>query len=305
MPFTAEQLAERRNFLGASECSAALGLSPFFSPVELFLAKIGNGQPIEETLPMLVGQALEPVVLTLAERDLGEPIILRQQVFVDESTPWRRCTIDGWLDSQSAIIEAKTSGDNRGWGDGDDDIPAHYFYNAQHSLACIPEAKRVIFPVLIGGRTFRVYRVERDAEAIELVKTGENLFMDRVREGVPPEPVSVEDVERLYPRSSGQVVVATPEVESAAMAIAIAKAQIKALEQKIEAQKLTVTAFMRDAQELARISLTGAQGAILATWNSQERRTIDAQYLRAHYPQIALAATKVSTHRVYLNKVKL
>jgi putative phage-type endonuclease len=303
MPFTKAQLEERRGYLGASESSAALGTSPFFSPVELYLSKIGEGEPIEETIPMMVGTALEPVTLALFERETHLAVTSRQAVFQDPKTPWRRCTVDG-LSPDGWIVEAKTSGDYRGWGDGEDDIPLHYLHNAAHSLSCIPTAPGVYFPVLIGGRTFRTYSVARDQELIDLVREGEDAFMQRVKRREPPEPQDRQDVLRLHPKDNGRSIEAPADVVALVNEHAKAKARAKAIQDEIEFLAKGITAFMGDAATLRRVSLIGAQGSVLATWNSQERRTIDADRLRAEFPDIAQAVTKVSSSRVFLNKVK-
>jgi putative phage-type endonuclease len=303
MPFTDEQLAERRKFIGASEASAALGLNPFFSQVDLYLDKIGEGIPFETTIPMMVGTALEPVTLELFERQSGLRVEARQKVYRDPKCAWRRCTVDGMTDD-GAIVEAKTSGDFRGWGDGGDEVPQHYLLNAMHSLSCVPEALGVHFPVLVGGRTYRCYYVPRDEELIGMVADGEAQFMEHVRQRIAPAPKSLDDMKALYPKSSGTPITATEEVEKAAQRIAFGKRGIKKLQEMIDEDMLIITSFMKEHSELRRLSLTGAQGAVLATWNSQERRTIDADALRANYPDIAKAVTRVSTNRIYLNKIK-
>lgn len=304
MPFTKEQLEHRRKFIGASESASALGMSPWFSQVELYLSKIGEGEPIEETLPMMVGTALEPVTLTLFERETHLKAEERQQVFVDPTTDWRRCTVDGYVHSERAIVEAKTSGDFRGWGEGGDEIPAYYLYNAQHSLACIPEAKKVMFPVLIGGRTFRIYEVQRDEELIDLVREGETEFMERVRQRIPPPPKDRADVLLLHPKDNGRSIEATADIVALVTDHAKAKAREKALKEEIEFFAKGITAFMGDAGTLKRVSLIGAQGAVIATWNSQTRRTIDSDLVRSRYPDVAKECTKESTTRVLLNKLK-
>jgi putative phage-type endonuclease len=303
MPFTTEELRERQKFIGASEASAALGMSPFFSAVDLYLSKIGEGEPIDETIPMMVGTALEPVAIALFERETQLKVGMRQERFYSGSVPWRRATVDG-IAEDGWIVEAKTSGDYRGWGDGEDEVPQHYLFNAAHSMVCAPDAPGVYFPVLIGGRTYRTYRVPRDEELIGLVCEGEAQFWKHVQQRIPPEPKSMYDLKRLYPKSLGTEVIATPEVEAAAKRIAHAKAHIKVQQEVLDADMLTVCKHMGSAGTVRRISLTGTAGAVLATWSSQERRTIDADWLRSNYPVIAKEATKVSTSRVYLNKIK-
>ena len=304
MTFTPEQLKERRGFVGASECASALGMNPFFSQVQLYLDKIGEGTPIEETLPMLVGQALEPVSLQLFTREtqLAVDEGSRQRQYTDPTCRWRRCTVDG-IAKDGWVIEAKSSGDFRGWGDGGDEVPMHYMYNAMHSLACVSEAPGVYFPVIIGGRTFRNYVVRRDPDLVELVRKAEEAFMELVRTRRPPEPKDREDVLRLYPKSNEMFVQGDEIIESKVRDHAKAKGEAKALDTRIELLARDITNFMGAAGTLKRMVLKGP-GEPLATWNSQERRSIDADALRANYPDIAKAVTKVTSTRVFLNKVK-
>jgi putative phage-type endonuclease len=301
---TPEQLVERRGFLGASECASSIGLSPFFSQVELYLDKIGDGEAIETTIPMMVGTALEPVCISLFERERHLEVECRQQIFVDETTPWRRCTVDGYLLGEDAIIEAKTSGDFRGWGDGEDDVPQHYLYNAQHSMACIKEAKCVHFPVLIGGRTFRTFTVQRDQELIDLIKKAEHEFMELVRKRRPPKPTTVEDVVKLYPRDNGLMVTADALIEQKVKDLVTVKANIKQADETRLALLAQITAFMGAASTLKRMTLTGVAGEIIATWNSQDTRRVDNDLLRTKHPEIAREVTRVDTSRVFRTKGK-
>ena len=82
-----------------------------------------------------------------------------------------------------------------------------------------------------------------------------------------------------------------------------AKAEAKAIETHIDLLARDITAFMGAAGVMKRMVL-GGPGDVLATWNSQERRTIDADALRANYPDVAKSVTKVTSTRVFLNKVK-
>ena len=304
--FTEQELIERRKYLGASEAAAALGMSPFWTPVDLYLSKIGEGQPIETTIPLMVGTALEPVTLSLFERKTGLRVGNRQKVFVDEETPWRRCTIDGYVHAEKAIVEAKTSGDFRGWGDDETDIPVHYLYQIAHSFSCIPEAVCAYVPVLVGGRTFDVYKTYRDPELIALVREGEQAFMDKVKARTPPAPVNRDDVNALFPNGiKGAQVFASPEIEAMVMRHALAKAKAKEAQQEADAMALAITYYMKDAGELKRMTLTSTKNEVLATWNSTVSNRVDLDMLRTLYPAIAAECTKPSSSRRFLNKLKV
>lgn len=265
--FTDAELEVRRGFLGGSEASASLGMSSFFTPLELYLSKQGLGKAIETTIPMMVGTALEPVCIELLEREREQPVEIRQQVFVDESTPWRRCTIDGYIFAEEAIVEAKTSGDFRGWGEQDDEVPLPYIYNAMHSLMCLPKAKKVIFPVLIGGRTYREYTVKRDEGLIDLVRQGEGHFRTSFWEpGIPPPATTPLDVKLLYPKDIGTTKITDTIGAHKVSDLKALKASEKVLKEKIEKAQMDVCELFGDAA-----TLVDPKGMTLATWKTQSR----------------------------------
>src|SRR5215469_14323159 len=53
---------ERRTGIGGSDAAAALGLSPWQTPYDLWEQKTGRAPPIEQTEPMLWGHLLEDIV---------------------------------------------------------------------------------------------------------------------------------------------------------------------------------------------------------------------------------------------------
>lgn len=266
--FTAEELIERRGFLGASEGGAAVGESPWYSRLELFQSKKGLAPPIETTLPMMIGIALEPICLEMLERERGVTVEARQLVCVDTDRPWRRCTLDGYVRNESAIVEAKTSGDYNGWGEqGTDEIPLHYLYNVTHSFICLPGAMKAIFPVIIG-RSFRIYEVQRNEELCKLVDQVESQFWnDHVLKDVAPAPRDRDDLRILYPRSLGVTRIATPAVEQALIKLSTAKEAIKALEETEKALAFEITNHMGNAD-----TLLSPANVPLATWKTQDRK---------------------------------
>lgn len=266
MTFTAAQLVERQKYLGASECSAALGMSQWFTPLELYQSKKGLGKPIETTIPMMVGTALEPVVLEIFERETGQKVTQRQALMTDPTKPWRRATVDG-IAEDGGLVEAKTSGDFRGWGKGEDEVPLPYLYNIMHSFACVPAANHAYFPVLVGGRTYQLYRVERDDKLIDLVRVGEDDFwINHVQHSVPPAPINPADLKIMYPRDMGITKTASAQEALLISDLKGIKDEAKTLDKRQEAAEMLVKQLIGDAA-----TLIGVDGAVLATWKTQAR----------------------------------
>lgn len=268
MSFTPAELQERRKYLGASESAAAIGESPWYSQLELYQSKKGVAPPIETTLPMMIGTALEPICLEMFERERGVTVEGRQQQCVDEKHPWRRCTLDGWVAAERAIVEAKTSGDYKGWGEqGTDEIPLHYLYNVAHSFLAVPAALKAIFPVIIG-RSFRIYEVQRNDELCQLVDLAERAFWnDYVLKDLAPPPRNREDLKILYPRSLGITKLTTPEINVALQSLVETKEKIKGLKEVEETRSFEITSHIGNAD-----TLVSESGVPLATFKSQDRK---------------------------------
>lgn len=265
MSFTEAQLIERRKYLGASECSAALGMSSWMSPLELYKSKKGELPPIETTLPMLVGTALEPICIEMFERESGLKVTDRQAVVVDPKKPWRRSSLDGRA-SDGSLIEAKTSGDYRGWGEAGDEIPLPYLYNIHHSFLTVPDAKKAYFPVLLGGRTFRIFEVIRNNDLCDLVDQGESPFWEKVMHNIMPDPTTSTDVRLKYPKDHGITRTASVDQAKAVSELKGMKSAAKVLNEKLEAAQMVVENIIGDAATLLAVD-----GSVLATWKSQSR----------------------------------
>lgn len=297
MPFSQAELIERRSYLGASESAAALGMSDWFTPLQLYKSKIGEGEAIEETLPMMVGIALEPVVIRQFEKEEGFIVTRRQESVVDPLHPWRRTTLDGWS-SDNGIVEAKSSGMWGWWGKEDDAVPPSVHYQVQHQMACTG-ATHAWVPVIVGQREYRIYRIERSESMIELMTEGEHEFMQRVINRDPPPAVNRADLMLRYPADVGIKVVADTVTERVAYDRNVLKQKIKELEKEAETQAFVITNFMKDASVL-----TDSHGKPLYTYNSSVRHGIDVKTLRTERPDIAAMYERETPVRTLLCKIK-
>ena len=78
MMFTLEQLKERQQSLGGSEVAAALGLSPWKTPYELYIEKTTDDPLLIQTpmnAPMEWGHRLENVVALKYQEETGYAVV--------------------------------------------------------------------------------------------------------------------------------------------------------------------------------------------------------------------------------------
>ncbi|MFG3170628.1 YqaJ viral recombinase family protein [Streptomyces sp. NPDC048200] len=166
--------AARANGIGGSEIAAVLGLSPYESRFSLWHRKKGLIAPVEETDVMYWGKKHEPTICQeFADRHPG--LELRPSpTYASAGHPAEIANPDRLvLDSEwrtVAIVEAKTSRDDEGWGEeGTDQIPVHYRAQCLWYLMVLGVPVCHV-AVLIGLSDYREYVVEYDPAEAALMR---------------------------------------------------------------------------------------------------------------------------------------
>jgi putative phage-type endonuclease len=282
---------DRTKGIGGSDAAAACGLDPYRTPMQLYAEKRGETPGRTTSIPMMVGTLLDPLVVDLAERELGEPITRRQEVVYDPERPFLWATLDGA--TRNAVVQAKTTSMATDWGDpGTDEIPVQYLIQVQHEMR-VTGLGLAIVPVLFLGRELQIYKVEADHELQKMVLERELELWDRIQRGDPPDPQRAIDAVLRWPKDSGAKVTATPEVERLVRDLREARAAIKELEEEKISLEDQLKVYIADASTL--VSRDGHQ---LATWKAQGVSRVDVKRLQAEAPEIAQRFTFTSSTRV-------
>jgi putative phage-type endonuclease len=215
MPITEQQREERKNWIGASDVAAILGLNPYQSAYGLWLEKTGQLEPSKESKATKAGNRFEYGVLDEAEEILGQ---LARNVHVKANgLPFPLASnLDAQVVATRRPVEGKTAGlisplNRDEWGDdGTDEVPAPYLAQGQvHVL--VTDQDLCHLPAFLGGRGFCMFKIERSNEFIEIIKEKCAAFWEHVRTGNPPEQNIVPlDVARRIRRKSG-VTISVPD----------------------------------------------------------------------------------------------
>lgn len=277
---TQAQLAARASGIGASEVAAALGLSRYVTPIELYLRKRGELPPPEETLPMRFGNAAEAFILDEFQRCHPTFALARAPDTMRRGPLLAH--LDAWVPAQ-CNVQAKTARTREGWGEsGSPDVPQDYLLQVQAEmlLAGVPVS---YVPVLFGGADYDEFIIAADRELQELIEGGVREFWQRVQSGDPPEIVSVDDAITLYGRSSqaGRVT-ATVEVEEAVNNLREIKERRERLDAAEEHWKAMVLAALGE-----RDTLVDPAGRVLCTWRaSAPVKRFDAKAFESAHPML-------------------
>jgi putative phage-type endonuclease len=161
-------LEGRRSGIGGSDVAAALGMSRYTSPWELWADKTGRTELDAEESPSEaaeLGNALEPWLLEQVARKVGEPAYRTPfKTYAHPEHPWRMCSPDGIL-ADGRLVECKTAGLASGFGTpagwGPDEIPLAYEFQARWAMH-VMDAPAVEFIALVANLGVVHRTVERD-----------------------------------------------------------------------------------------------------------------------------------------------
>jgi putative phage-type endonuclease len=300
-------LLERRAGLGGSDVGAILGLSPYRTPVDVYLEKTGRAEPQDETLQMRFG--------TYAEEFVAREYTAKTGNYVQRYTPMLRhpvAPLIGHVDRlvippgakiaahQGRIrtdlgLEAKTASAFAAykpdeWGEeGTDAVPMAYLVQCATYMA-LSGCSAWDLAVLFGNQEVRVYNLRRDLELeAEIIARASEWWDRHVIADRAPDPVCDSDIKRLYPSDNGSAIEANPKtLELIARAVEL-KAQIAALEAELDGDKKAGTigvigslkAYMGDASRL----VLGEHE--LVTWKqAKQTMRLDTAAFRSALPEI-------------------
>lgn len=266
---TEQQKKDRTKGIGGSDVAIILGLSTYKTPYELFLEKIG--QTVDDS-PMTElqywGNVLEPIIVKEYEKRFNVKIS-HPDTIIHPFLPYMRANVDGFIDEQNLVFEAKTSSAFMAseWGEsGSDIVPMSYLVQVIHYIACT-NADGAATAVLIGGNDFRDYIYKKDLKLQTEVINACKEFWHCVETQTEPTLQTISDLNKKYGRSvPGKDLVVDDEVTTALLKLSDTKAQIKKLTEIEKDYKFAIAKYMQDAEVLV-----DGNGDQLATYRTNKR----------------------------------
>lgn len=262
MTLTAQQIETRRAYIGASDAPAICGCDPFQSAGDVYQSKVHRLAPLARFEAEL-GQLLEPVLMTLTERELG-CIVDRRGEHVIASDGIMACTLDGAMSpkrhgqtGEESLVEGKSTGIIEGWHDDPgvaNGVPAKVLIQT-HAAFHVTGLAVAIVPVLLGhwGLKFRLYRVERDEALVASVVERCHQFMtNHVQPQVPPpdHAPSIETLKRIIRVPQSFTEISVQDYKALRDALARGKASEETGALMHQDAKNGIIARMGDTEEL-------------------------------------------------------
>ena len=195
---TSEQIEFRKTGIGGSDAAAVLGISPWKSPLELWLEKTGRkADSISDSTALRLGSFAEPFIAAEVMRGdvvvhwSDEPAALEKRVmtriasgkqplapgldmirhperpYMSANTDRGIMAVDHSITRPWGVVELKTAGSRGfylGWRNG---VPLHYQIQCQHYMAVTGALFAVVACLDLAHQTVHAYFLERDNAFID------------------------------------------------------------------------------------------------------------------------------------------
>ena len=289
-----EWLELRRGYIGGSDAGAVAGMNPYQGAYGVWLEKTGRAQGFEGNLRTEVGTYLEDFVAELFERETGKRVRRKNRTLVNMLYPWACADIDRQVVGENAILECKTTNSLPAMRMfGRNEYPGQWYCQMTHYLA-VTGADKAYLAVLIGGREFRTWELERNEEEIAALMRIEEAFWQHVKDDTPPEAMAA-DTEAVNEQLGGADTIAetldlTPSAE---LLRDYAEAEREADEADARLKELR----NRICQALGEYE-TGMAEGFRVSWKPTSRSTFDSKAFAKDHPALDLSGYyKTSTSR--------
>lgn len=338
----------RSKFLGGSDVAAIFGVSPWRTPLDLYLDKISpRGEEAldpEKKKFFARRKRQEPVIAEMLADEYGI-VVTRLSIddnpnrYLDDEHPFLAAEIDYEFCMSPAVRghfperedfakiqdgtllngELKTVHPFKAseWGEeGSEEVPIHYAAQGMHGLG-ITKRPAVLVSALFGLDTLMCFPVMRDEETISAMRRrAVSFWTDNVLKRVPPAPVNLDDVKRLYGGFKGRPVELSEEAHAALQKLAAIRASAKQLEidkVELEWQIARCVAFNWGIDVLhgdeGQPVISGEESAVLmyggaqaGSWNRQRGTFLDQKRLAVECPEIITDYTIEHFYRVFRTK---
>ena len=165
-------LSMRMKGIGASECAAIIGQSPWMTANDLWNLKVGKKQPkdMSDNEAVQTGVRMEKPLRELFKSMHPELKVTYHpfDMLFDKDYPFMFSTLDGEIKDgkKKAILEIKTSTPNSkvGWEKWNEQVPQNYYAQVTWQLACTGYDYAILFACLFtasGDLQIRQYRFDR------------------------------------------------------------------------------------------------------------------------------------------------
>lgn len=290
-----EWLEERRHGIGGSDAGALVGMSKYASPYTVWLDKTGKLPDKEDTEAMRCGRDLEEYVARRFCEATGKKVRRDNHIIKNSLYPFAHANVDRVIVGENAGLECKTTStldlkQFRGV-----EFPERYYCQCVHYMA-VTGMDRWYLAVLVYGKGFYTYTLERDQAEIDALMAAEAEFWPLVENNTPPALDGGEASEKAISTVYADSVPGSVQLfgrEGMLEDYFRLKEQKKELEEQLGQIENTIKVDMGEND-------SGVCSGFKVSWKTQQRSTFQAKDFQRQHPEIPLDCFyKISSSRPF------
>ena len=290
-----EWLEHRRNTIGGSDASAILGMNDYSSPYTVWAEKLGKLPPKEDNEAMRIGRDLEAYVAQRFTEKTGKKVRRENNILWNPDYPYAHANVDRMIVGEDAGLECKTTSSLNITKFKNGEFPDNYYAQCVHYMM-VTGCKKWYLGVLVLGKGFYDFEIERDEEEIKALAKSEEDFWEYVKKQTPPAvdgtKSTSDTITTIFPNSNTETVNLFAYEDSLRQYIALGK-QIKELENLQKEMSNKVKVFMNEAGR-------GESQNYKVSWPTLEKATFDHKRFAEEHPHVDLTAYyKLSSYRTF------
>ena len=290
-----EWLEHRRKAIGGSDASGIIGLNHWTSPYSIWADKLGKLPPKEDNEAMRQGRDLEDYVARRFMENTGKKVRRENNIIINPDYPFAHANVDRMVIGEDAGLECKTTSSLNMKSFKNGTFPDTYYVQCVHYMM-VTGCSKWYLAVLVLGRDFMVFEIERDEDEIAALAKSEEEFWKLVESQTPPladgEASTSDAISTLYPESNDNTV-SLMAYEADLNQYMSLGALIKDMEKQRDEVANRIKAFMGESGK-------GESNNFKVSWTSSERKTFDTKKFASEHKDIDLSSYyKTSTYRTF------
>lgn len=274
-------LEVRRGAIGGSDAAAIIGLNQYSSPYSVWADKTGRLPEKLDNEAMRLGRDLEEYVASRWREETGKKTKRVNAILYSKKIPFAHANVDRWVIGENAGLECKTTSIMNLKKFKGGEYPENYYVQCVHYMA-VTGADRWYLAVLVLGKGFYHFTIERDEEEIAALMQQEESFWECVKADTPPAvdgaPATSDTLKTIYSGSNGESIelFGRDELFPRYEELTAQKSEIDAEIEKIKQQ------LMSDLREAESATC----GAWSVSWKKQTRKTFDVEAFKKQNPSV-------------------
>lgn len=303
--------------VGGSDVAAIFGVSPWTTPLELWLIKKGRIKPPEKSNAnqLQMGHLLEPIAAYWYEQKSGNAVTEDTNLYQHADHPYALANFDRRFtrasDGEPGILECKSCTYHKAGDWAEDAIPLYYELQLRFYLA-VADVDIGAFSAVWGNNP------DNDLAMPEIVRdrAKEDMIFERLEEWIwslendkPPTmqdvkpKLALESLARIYGSSqknlptvefSGKYEESLRKIAMLQGELSTRNAEIKKLEKEIEAHSVRIAEAMKEHEHGV---LTTTNDKLLIDFVTRKTHRPDSKALKEKYPSVYDEVLKTSESR--------